>query len=128
MQLWHAYLLERTLAVRGLPLTDARLGALNNTFERALVSMHKMPRIWLEYVEFLMGQGFVTRTRRTLDRALTSLPVTQHDRIWSVFLRFVTQAEVPMDSAFRIYRRYLRCVPAAAKFESLTPGMPGMRT
>lgn len=108
LQLWHAYLVERAIAVRGLPIDDPRMGALNNTYERALVSMHKMPRIWLMYVENLMDQGFVTRTRRTLDRALASLPVTQHDRVWSVFLRFVTQADVPMDSAFRIYRRYLR--------------------
>ena len=29
---------------------------MNNTFERALVFMHKYPRIWLTYLEFLMHQ------------------------------------------------------------------------
>lgn len=84
--------------------------ALNNCYERALVTMHKMPRIWCEYIESLISQGFVTRTRRTLDRALAALPVTQHDRIWVLYLRFITQPGIPMDTAFRVYRRYLKCV------------------
>ena len=50
MQLWHAYLRERRLAVRGLAITDPTIMALNNTYERSLVSMHKMPRVWLEYL------------------------------------------------------------------------------
>lgn len=84
--------------------------ALNNCYERALVTMHKMPRIWSEYIESLISQGFVTRTRRTLDRALAALPVTQHDRIWVLYLRFITQPGIPMDTAFRVYRRYLKYV------------------
>lgn len=110
-KLWHTYLQERRLAVRGLPADHASIDALNNAYERALVTMHKMPRIWLEYIEYLMQQGCVTRTRRTLDRALASLPVTQHDRVWELYLRFVTQSDMPMDTAFRVYRRYLRLEP-----------------
>ncbi len=49
-QLWHAYLQERQKAVRGLAITDPAVSSLNNTYERALVSMHKMPRIWVEYL------------------------------------------------------------------------------
>lgn len=33
-----------------------------------------------------MDQGWITRTRRTFDRALQSLPITQHDRIWQLYL------------------------------------------
>jgi pre-mRNA-splicing factor SYF1 len=79
--------------------------------------MHKMPRIWLEYIESLVAQGRVTVTRRTLDRALTSLPVTQHDRLWQLYLKFVMQPDIPMDTAFRVYRRYLKCAYSA-------PGCP----
>ena len=49
-QLWHAYLRERQMAVRGLAIEDPAVSSLNNTYERALVSMHKMPRIWIEYL------------------------------------------------------------------------------
>ena len=31
-------------------MKDSVVSALNNTYERALVSMHKMPRVWLEYL------------------------------------------------------------------------------
>jgi pre-mRNA-splicing factor SYF1 len=41
-KLWHAYLLERVLAVRGRKVTDPSFEAVNNTFERALVFMHKV--------------------------------------------------------------------------------------
>ena len=35
-----------------------------------------------DYCQFLMDQCKVTRTRRTFDRALQALPLTQHNRIW----------------------------------------------
>jgi len=63
-----------------------RVKAMNNTYERALVTMHKMPRVWLDYLEHLMQQFLVTQTRRAFDRALCSLPITQHDRIWQLYL------------------------------------------
>ena len=104
MQLWHRYLQERSRETSGL-----NQESLNNCYERALVTMHKMPRIWIEYIESLIVQGYVTRTRRALDRALAALPVTQHDRLWIIYLKFVTQPDIPMDTAFRVYRRYLKC-------------------
>jgi len=85
-QLWYAYLRERHGAVRGLCVMDPAFVALNNTFERALVTMHKMPRLWELYLSFLVGQRFVTKVRRTCDRALASLPITQHERIWAIYL------------------------------------------
>ena len=86
LQLWHAYLKERRAAIRGLPLNHAAVEGLNNTYERALVSMHKMPRVWVEYLELLMSQQKLTHTRHVFDRCLCSLPITQHDRIWALYL------------------------------------------
>lgn len=85
-KLWHAYLSERLEAARGLPPGSPAQEALNNTFERALVTMHKMPRIWELFLRALLDQRLVTRTRRACDRALAALPVTQHDRVWTAFL------------------------------------------
>ena len=102
MQLWHAYLSERLLAVRGLGPTHPAVESLNNTFERAMVSMHKMPRIWILYLEFMLTQKFITRTRRLFDRALTSLPVTQHERVWPLYLRFIGDPAIPMETAVRV--------------------------
>lgn len=86
LQLWKAYLSERRMEVRGLPVDHVRVQAMNNTYERALVMMHKMPRVWLDYLEYLMQQYLLTRTRRAFDRALCSLPITQHDRVWQLYL------------------------------------------
>ena len=86
LQLWNSYLKERLEAVRGLSIAHPAVAALNHTFDRALVSMHKMPRIWLDYLEFLVGQHRLTHTRRVFDRALMALPITQHDRVWPLYL------------------------------------------
>jgi pre-mRNA-splicing factor SYF1 len=85
-KLWHAYLCERLEAARGQPVSSAAFDALNNTFERALVTMHKMPRIWELFLRALLEQRLVTRTRRACDRALAALPVTQHERVWTTYL------------------------------------------
>ncbi|GLC45042.1 hypothetical protein PLESTB_001462400 [Pleodorina starrii] len=114
-KLWHAYLSERRLAVRGLRPDDVTFDSLNNTFERALVTMHKMPRIWVEYLQLLMEQRLVTRTRRTFDRALASLPITQHDRIWQLYLKFIHSSGIPVETAVRLYRRYLKLEPTHAE-------------
>ncbi|ERM94339.1 pre-mRNA-splicing factor SYF1 isoform X1 [Amborella trichopoda] len=110
-KLWHAYLRERLELVRGLPVVHSQYETLNNTFERALVTMHKMPRIWILYLQILTDQKFLTRTRRTFDRALCALPVTQHDRIWEPYLVFVSQKGVPVETSLRVYRRYLKFDP-----------------
>ncbi|GIL47375.1 hypothetical protein Vafri_4209 [Volvox africanus] len=114
-KLWHSYLSERRLAVRGLRPDNVAFEALNNTFERALVTMHKMPRIWLEYLQLLMAQRLVTRTRRAFDRALASLPITQHERIWQLYLKFIHSPGIPVETAVRLYRRYLKLEPTHAE-------------
>ncbi|KAH9558703.1 hypothetical protein CY35_06G021700 [Sphagnum magellanicum] len=110
-KLWYAYLKQRMEGVRGLSLANTQHESLNNTFERALVTMHKMPRIWIMYLKTLTEQKLLTRTRRTFDRALCSLPVTQHDRIWEDYLKFVSQQGVPTETSLRVYRRFLKFDP-----------------
>lgn len=85
-KLWHAYLRERLEGARGQPPGAPAVEALNAVFERALVTMHKMPRVWEMYLQSLQEQKHITRTRRAADRALAALPVTQHERVWSIFL------------------------------------------
>jgi pre-mRNA-splicing factor SYF1 len=106
-KLWHAYLKDRVSQVAGRCVADPKLEVVNNTFERALVFMHKMPVIWAEYCAFLTEQRRVTRTRRTFDRALQSLPITQHERIWPLYLNFVRDTGV-WETCVRVYRRYLQ--------------------
>ncbi|KAF2073657.1 hypothetical protein CYY_005042 [Polysphondylium violaceum] len=110
-KIWHQYLLERVENVRGSCVTDPLFESVNNVFERALVFLDKMPRIWIEYCEFLMLQEKITRTRKTFDRALISLPLTQHPRIWELYLKFILKKNVPSLTCIRVYKRYLKIEP-----------------
>eukprot|EP00117_Sycon_ciliatum_P020916 scpid36740/ scgid18492/ Pre-mRNA-splicing factor SYF1; Protein HCNP; XPA-binding protein 2 len=109
-KLWYAYLKRRRLHAKSKVIVDPEFEKVNNAFERCLVFLHKMPRIWLDYCQFLMDQRQVTRTRHTLDRALRSLALTQHDRVWPLYLKFVRSYDIP-DTGMRVYRRYLKFFP-----------------
>nr|XP_045015301.1 pre-mRNA-splicing factor SYF1-like [Jaculus jaculus] len=113
-KLWYRYLKARRAQVKHLCVTDPAYEDVNNCHERALVFMHKMPRLWLDYCQFLMEQACVTRTRRTFDRALRALPITQHSRIWPLYLRFVCSHPLP-ETAVRVYRRFLKLSPESAE-------------
>lgn len=58
-----------------------------------------------------MNQQLITQTRRAFDRALQSLPVTQHDHIWPLYLEFVRGVGV-WETAVRVYRRFLQYDPS----------------
>ena len=95
-------------------MIDPQIKQVNNCFERALVFMNKMPRIWIEYCQFLINQCEMTKTRRTFDRALQSLPITQHTRIWPLYLKFIKMHQIP-ETAIRVYKRYLKLQPEQAE-------------
>jgi pre-mRNA-splicing factor SYF1 len=109
-KLWFNYLQERKQHVMVLRIDNIAYQQLNNIFERCLAYMHKMPRIWEEYLKFLMAQKKITYTRRTFDRALKALPITQHYRIWTLYIKFIKQCGVP-ETAIRVFRRFLKLEP-----------------
>ncbi|KAJ3559252.1 hypothetical protein NPX13_g9560 [Xylaria arbuscula] len=86
---------------------------VNALFERALILLNKMPRIWEMYLKFLLLQPLVTLTRRTFDRALRALPITQHNRIWAIYRPFANSAGG--DTAVKIWRRYMQVHPEDAE-------------
>ncbi|XP_008208020.1 pre-mRNA-splicing factor syf1 homolog [Nasonia vitripennis] len=109
-KLWYAYLRHRVKQLVGRPINDPLYEVVNNAFERALVFMHKMPRIWMDYCTLMTEQGYITRTRHIFDRALRALPITQHHRIWPLYIDFVKRHNVH-EMAVRVFRRYLKLAP-----------------
>lgn len=111
-KLWKHYLDLRREKLTGLsPVKySSQYTAVNNAYERALILLNKMPRIWLDYLEFLMSQPCLTKTRRTFDRALRALPVTQHSRIWEVYTKFAEKAGG--ETTIRVLRRYIKLEPS----------------
>jgi len=70
-----------------------RYAAAKNAYERSLVRLHKMPAIWLHYAAFTAlydPSRDPTAVRRVYDRALVSLPASQHDRVWDDYLAWTT--------------------------------------
>ena len=97
--------------VAPFPPTFPSYEAVNLCFERCLVHLHKMPRIWQLYCSFLSSQPHLTRTRHTFDRALASLPLTQHLKwVWPAYLHHLLHTNVPQ-AIHRVYRRYLKIQP-----------------
>ncbi|KAJ3211454.1 pre-mRNA-splicing factor syf1 [Entophlyctis luteolus] len=119
-KLWKAYIDLRLAAVLDLktvdpatqlsrrlkPMHDPEYANINSMFERALVLCNKHPVIWLMYSRFLMHQPCPTRTRRCFDRALRALPITQHPRIWDLYLRFASRCGG--ETSVYVWRRYLK--------------------
>ena len=115
-KLWFKYLMERKRRTRSLRPDHPRYEKANQAFEQALVYLHKMPRIWTEFCELLLTQRLYTRARQALNDALKALPVTQHERIWKVYVRFASgkkgaPAPAPAVWAQRIFDRYLMFDP-----------------
>ncbi|TFJ86981.1 hypothetical protein NSK_001315 [Nannochloropsis salina CCMP1776] len=111
-KLWWAYLQERKEQVDGrVPVNHPRYQILLNTLERALVHLSRMPRVWLDYLDTLVDMKKATKTRRAFDAALQSLPITQHERIWSLYLPWAQNLGVK-ETAIRVFRRYLKYDPS----------------
>jgi pre-mRNA-splicing factor SYF1 len=58
------------------------------------------------YCSVLMMTKKGTATRRAFDRALQSLPITQHGRIWDLYIEWVTQYGIK-ETSIKIFHRYL---------------------
>lgn len=61
------------------------------------------------FLQHLMKQCKITRTRRAFDDALRALPLTQHDRIWKLYLDFAKSASGR--TAIRVWKRYMQIQP-----------------
>ncbi|EMD38479.1 hypothetical protein CERSUDRAFT_135308 [Gelatoporia subvermispora B] len=85
------------------------------TFERALMWLPKMPRLWLLYLS-IFNHPFCpplvshTHARRTYDRALRTLPPSLHSRIWARYLLWAEKKGGATTVA--VYRRYLAVDPS----------------
>ncbi|KAI4097046.1 MAG: hypothetical protein LQ339_006840 [Xanthoria mediterranea] len=110
-KLWKMYLQFRVKHLRNKnpAVHAAEYAKVNALFERALILLNKMPKIWEMFLSFLMQQPIVTYTRRTFDRALRALPLTQHNRIWALYRPFANS--VSGETAFKVWRRYMQIHP-----------------
>ena len=105
-KIWFNYLSEAReyVSSRYNPY-DKRYDVINDLHERALITLHKMPRIWLDYASFLITQNKITKTRKVFDEALKALPITQHEMIWKAYIAWIKEINIPMLSK-KVLMRY----------------------
>ncbi|KAF8753312.1 HAT (Half-A-TPR) repeats protein [Rhizoctonia solani] len=89
--------------------------ALVGVYERALMWLPTMPRLWLNYLTIFnhpcLPPGFSkTHVRRTYDRALRTLPPSLHNRIWPRYLIWAERTGGPTTVA--VFRRYIAVDPS----------------
>ena len=100
-----------------LETTDSRYTFICKLFDRALSNLSKMPRLWLMYLDFLIYNRSFTGSRRIVAKALQSLPITQHGRIWDIVInKFIGSEDfvVPVKTCKRLLYRYLQYEPEYA--------------
>ncbi|TKY89974.1 hypothetical protein EX895_001272 [Sporisorium graminicola] len=84
-------------------------------YERALMWLPTMPRLWLGYLSMFIHPQCpptlsYTHARRTFDRALRTLPGSLHLRIWKIYLKWAERRGG--ETCLRVWRRYLRVDPS----------------
>lgn len=92
--------------------------SLAAAYERALMWLPRMPRLWLEYLNMFIHpccSPVLARThaRRTFDRAMRTLPGSLHLRVWKIYLRWAEI--VGGETALRVWRRYLAVDPSLSE-------------
>ncbi len=110
-KLWKSYLDCRVASLSLRRVTDKRVNITITIFERALEHLSKMPRIWLDYIHLLINSCKVTKTRKVFDRALQTLPITQHDKIWILYIKWSRKNEIPIQT-IQLYNRYIQLMPS----------------
>lgn len=71
-KIWFYYLRDFLEYVEDLCILNPEYIRLCATFERCLIYMHKMPRIWIMYIETLMSQKKYKLMRASFDRVSIS--------------------------------------------------------
>jgi pre-mRNA-splicing factor SYF1 len=112
-KLWFAYLLERIthLSVLVIPYHDKKYDLLFHAFERSLIYLSQMPRLWIDYATILLKCGRFSRFRSVFDRCLQSLPLTQHSKVWAILIPLMKEF-LPVRLSLHFFRRYLRLNPS----------------
>ncbi|KAF5386776.1 hypothetical protein D9615_001669 [Tricholomella constricta] len=88
------------------------------TFERALMWLPRLPRLWLMYLSIFFHPQCPsllshTHARHTFDRALRTLPPSLHSRIWVRYLLWA-ERKGGATTVF-VYRRYLAVDPSVTE-------------
>ncbi|GAA6009935.1 hypothetical protein JCM10207_002164 [Rhodosporidiobolus poonsookiae] len=98
--------------------------ALAACYERAVMWLPQMPRLWLSYLTLFVHPSCPsplshTHARRTFDRSLRTLAPSLHSRIWHLYLLWASPsspANPSPSTIVSVWRRYLARDPSPTSF------------
>ena len=79
--------------------------------EQALIYMMKMPIIWINYIQFMMEQNSITKTKIIFNKALQSIPITQHKKLWDIYIPWIESLSGCHRTKIEIFKRYTKFNP-----------------
>lgn len=110
-KIWADYCDTRSsFVIQFLSNHEMSIRRANGTYERALLNLWTCPRLWLDYLDFIGKQRKVTLLRKTFNKSLQSLPITQHDRMWECYLPLIRNLG-SIETVDDAYRRFLKLHP-----------------
>ena len=111
-KLWYHYLKEEREYVKSnYNFPNKHYEEVNRIHEQALIYMMKMPIIWMNYIQFMMEQNSITKTKIIFNKALQAIPITQHKKLWEIYIPWVESLIGCHKSKIEIFKRYIKFNP-----------------
>lgn len=111
-KLWYHYLKEEREYVKSnYNIPNKHYEEVNRIHEQALIYMMKMPIIWMNYIQFMMEQNSITKTKIIFNKALQAIPITQHKKLWEIYIPWVESLIGCHKSKIEIFKRYIKFNP-----------------
>ena len=111
-KLWYNYLKEEREYVKSnYRLPNKNYDEINHIHEQALIYMMKMPVIWINYIQFLIEQNLITKTKIIFNKALQAIPITQHKKLWDIYIPWIESLSGCHKSKIEIFNRYIKFNP-----------------
>ena len=111
-KLWYNYLKEeREYVQSNYNIPNKHYDEVNMIHEQALIYMMKMPIIWINYIQFMMEQNSITKTKIIFNKALQSIPITQHKKLWDIYIPWIESLSGCHRTKIEIFKRYTKFNP-----------------
>ena len=111
-KLWYNYLKEeREYVQSNYNIPNKHYDEVNMIHEQALIYMMKMPIIWINYIQFMMEQNSITKTKIIFNKALQSIPITQHKKLWDNYIPWIESLSGCHRTKIEIFKRYTKFNP-----------------
>ena len=70
-----------------------------------------MPKIWIDFIQFMFEQNLITKTKTIFNKALQAIPITQHKKLWDIYIPYIESLSNCHQTKIEIFKRYIKFNP-----------------